>query len=87
MFPDEPPYSRVFTKLSVHRLAAPAVAGAGAAALVPRNPEDMYDVADVMEMANLTTQLISNPFSKYLGSSNSKEGDGVAVKWKKPSPR
>ena len=72
--------ANIAAKLSVHRLAAPAAAGAGAAALVPRNPEDMYDVADVMEMANLTAQEHSNPFAKYLGSSNSKEGDGVAVK-------
>ncbi len=48
------------TKLSVHRLAAPAAA-------VLRNPEDMDDVADVIEMANLTTQEHSNPFAKYLG--------------------
>ena len=72
--------ANIAAKLSVHRLAAPAAAGAGAAALVPRNPEDMYDVADVIEMANLTAQEHSNPFAKYLGSSGSNDGDGVVVK-------
>lgn len=72
--------ANIAAKLSVHRLAAPAPAGAGAAAAVPRNPEDMYDVADVMEMANLTAQEHSNPFAKYLGRSGSTEGEGVAVK-------
>jgi hypothetical protein len=61
--------------LSVHRLAEPATAAA-----MPRNPEDMYDVADVMEMANLTAQEHSNPFAKYLGRSGSTGSEGVAVK-------
>jgi len=65
---------------TVHRLATPAPAGAGAAVAAPRNPEDMYDVADVMEMANLTAQEHSNPFAKYLGHSGSTRGEGVAVK-------
>jgi hypothetical protein len=60
--------ANIAAKLSVHRLAAPATAAAaGAPPTVPRNPEDMYDVADVMEMANLTAQEHSNPFAKYLG--------------------
>ena len=77
--------ANIAAKLSVHRLAAPATAavavGAGAAAAaVPRNPEDMYDVADVMEMVNLTAQEHSNAFAKYLGRSGSTYGEGVAVK-------
>ena len=64
--------ANIAAKLSVHRLAAPAAA--------PRNPEDRFDIADVMEMENLTAQEHSNPFAKYLRHSGSTGGEGVAVK-------
>jgi hypothetical protein len=74
----------VAAKLSVHRLTSAQTAAqaaiAGGVAAPARNPEDMYDIADVMEMANMTAQEHSNPFAKYLGSASSKGTAEVAVK-------
>ena len=57
---------RIAHKLSVHRLVnvvAPAAA--------PRNPEDMYDIEEVMEMAKQTAMESANPFGKFLWTSES----------------
>lgn len=60
--------TRIAHKLSVHRLV-----NAAAPATVPRNPEDMYDIEDVMEMANQTAMESANPFGKFLWTTESKE--------------
>jgi hypothetical protein len=59
---------RIAHKLSVRRLMDIAAPGIAAAA-VPRNPEDMYDIEDVMEMANQTSMEGANPFGKFLWTS------------------
>lgn len=53
--------ARVANKLSVHRLLAPNQAADGA-----RNPEDMYDIEEVMKMAKHTSLEHANPFGKFL---------------------
>jgi hypothetical protein len=55
---------RIAHKLSVHRLV-----NAKAAAAAPRNPEDMYDIDEVMEMAKQTAMESANPFGKFLWTS------------------
>jgi len=32
----------------------------------PRNPEDMFDIVEVMEIARLTSIENANPFARYL---------------------
>ncbi len=41
--------ANIAAKLSVHRLSTPVPMGAGGTPAVPQNPEDMYDVADVIK--------------------------------------
>lgn len=60
--------TRIAHKLSVKRLV-----NAAAPAASPRNPEDMYDIEDVMEMANQTAMESANPFGKFLWTTESKE--------------
>ena len=56
--------NRVAGKLSMHRLLNKTTANAGTA---PRNPEDMYDIDEVMDMAKHTSLEQANPFGKFLG--------------------
>jgi len=61
--------ARVANKLSVHRLVnANIPVGQGAA----RNPEDMFDIEEVMEMAKQTSLEQANPFGKFLAVSAEK---------------
>jgi len=55
--------SRVAGKLSTHRLFERAHINEG---VLPRNPEDMYDIEEVMDMAKHTSLEHSNPFGKFL---------------------
>lgn len=55
--------SRVAGKLSMHRLFEQAPQNIGA---VVRNPEDMYDIEEVMDMAKHTSLEQTNPFGKFL---------------------
>lgn len=57
--------ARVANKLSVHRLLTAGQPGAEA---VARNTEDMYDIEEVMRMANHSSLEHANPFGKYLGN-------------------
>jgi hypothetical protein len=57
--------ARVANKLSVHRLLTAGQPGAEA---VARNTEDMYDIEEVMKMANHSSLEQANPFGKYLGN-------------------
>lgn len=57
---------RVAQKLSVHRLVSSTNPGPGP--LKDRNPEDMYDIDEVMEMAKHTSLENANPFGKFLWS-------------------
>ena len=62
----EPEFAaRVATKLTVHRLIDSKQPEQQNQA---RNPEDMYDIEDVMEMAKQTSLEQANPFGKYLVS-------------------
>ena len=64
---------RVAQKLSMHRVvSATNVAGNNPQA---RNPEDMYDIEEVMQMAKNTALEQANPFGKFLWNVNS--GPGV----------
>jgi len=58
--------ARVANKLAVHRLIH---ANLPANQAVPRNPEDMYDIEEVMEMAKQTSLEQANPFGKFLAIS------------------
>jgi len=59
--------SRVANKLSVHRLInANIPVGQGG---VARNPEDMFDIEEVMDMAKQTSLEQANPFGKFLAVS------------------
>jgi hypothetical protein len=55
--------ARVANKLTVHRLISVNIPINQAAA---RNPEDMYDIEEVMEMAKQTSLEQANPFGKFL---------------------
>ena len=58
--------ARVANKLTVHRLISaniPANQG------MIRNPEDMYDIEEVMEMAKQTSLEQANPFGRFLAVS------------------
>jgi hypothetical protein len=55
--------SRVAGKLSMHRLVNNTPANPAA---TPRNPEDMYDIEEVMDMAKQTSLEQANPFGKFL---------------------
>jgi hypothetical protein len=57
--------ARIAQKLSVQRLIGEAKEGNDQ----ERNPEDMFDIEEVMEMARQTATEATHPFSKYLGSS------------------
>lgn len=69
--------SRVASKLSVHRsiAAVQEVGGVDAA----RNPEDMYDITEVMAVAKQTALEQGNPFGKYIMTA-AKEEDQASVK-------
>jgi hypothetical protein len=54
--------ARVANKLSIHRLVTADKPDAN------RNTEDMYDIDEVMKMANHASLEHTNPFGKYLGS-------------------
>lgn len=56
--------ARIANKLSVHRL----IGEAGQEAK-NRNPEDMFDIEEVMEMAKHTSLENANPFGKFLWTS------------------
>jgi len=58
--------ARVANKLAVHRLINANLPANNA---VPRNPEDMYDIEEVMEMAKQTSLEQANPFGKFLALS------------------
>jgi hypothetical protein len=58
--------TRVANKLAVHRLIH---ANLPANQAVARNPEDMYDIEEVMEMAKQTSLEQANPFGKFLAVS------------------
>jgi hypothetical protein len=60
--------ARVANKLAVHRLIN---ANLMANQAVPRNPEDMYDIEEVMEMAKQTSLEQANPFGKFLSVATS----------------
>jgi len=54
--------NRVASKLSVHRLVDATQNNDQS----PRNPEDMYDIEEVMKMAKHTSLEQANPFGKFL---------------------
>jgi hypothetical protein len=58
--------ARVANKLAVHRLIH---ANLPVNQVEPRNPEDMYDIEEVMEMAKQTSLEQANPFGKFLAVS------------------
>ena len=58
--------ARVANKLAVHRLIH---ANLPVNQAEPRNPEDMYDIEEVMEMAKQTSLEQANPFGKFLAIS------------------
>jgi len=66
---------RVANKLAVHRLI---YANLPANQAVPRNPEDMYDIEEVMEMAKQTSLEQANPFGKFLTMSTKSEPPVIA---------
>ena len=51
-----------------------------------RNPEDMYDIDEVMEMANSTAKESANPFGKFLAT-QSQSGYESSVKLEKAVAR
>ena len=59
--------NQVANKLSVHRVFDQANPGPG---LNNRNPEDMYDIDKVIEVANSAAMENANLFGKFLTSSN-----------------
>ena len=67
--------SRVAGKLSMHRLLG-QVEGDGN---TPRNPEDMYDIEEVMEMAKHTSLEQANPFGKFLAFGTSESGGNAKL--------
>ena len=70
--------SRVAQKLSMHRVvSATNVTGNNPQA---RNPEDMYDIEEVMQMAKHTALEQANPFGKFLWNVNSGQGVSSNVK-------
>jgi hypothetical protein len=63
---------RVAGKLSMRRLVG---AGKDKDAEGTRNPEDMYDIEEVMEMAKHTSLEQANPFGKFLVGTPTTRGD------------
>jgi hypothetical protein len=59
--------ARVAAKLSMSSLLNP---GNQVADIAARNPEDMHDITEVMDMAKLTAQEHANPFGKFLGTNS-----------------
>jgi hypothetical protein len=57
--------ARVANKLAIHRLVNANLLANQAMA---RNPEDMYDIEEVMEMAKQTSLEQANPFGKFLAT-------------------
>lgn len=68
--------NRVAGKLSMQRLLNKTTVNAGA---VPRNPEDMYDIDEVMDMAKHTSLEQANPFGKFLGFSQTNGSSSVKL--------
>jgi hypothetical protein len=69
--------SRVASKLSVHRLIDTVQQNNAQA---QRNPEDMYDIEDVMKIARHTSLEQANPFGKFLmGSQNNQAASSVKL--------
>ena len=68
--------ARVAQKLSMHRVVNQANVGP---IENDRNPEDMYDIDEVMEMANSTALENANPFGRFLTSQN-KSGYETSIK-------
>jgi len=68
--------NRVAGKLSIHRLVDTTQNNNQN----PRNPEDMYDIEDVMKMAKHTSLEQANPFGKFLlGAQNSQSVSSVKL--------
>jgi hypothetical protein len=66
--------SRVAQKLAMHRVVqATAAATQGA-----RNPEDMYDIDEVMQVAKHTSLESANPFGKFLASNLGSQSEVTA---------
>ena len=67
----------VAQKLSIHHVSAVVANVVGQGGQAPRNPEDMFNVIEVMEIARLTAIENANPFARYLavpsGKSDSRE--------------
>ena len=61
---------RIAQKLSVHRLVQGQQSPPA-----NRNPEDMYDIVEVIDMAKQTALESTNPFGKFLWSSESRAVD------------
>jgi hypothetical protein len=69
---------RVAHKLSMHRVVSSTNPAGNN--LQARNPEDMYDIEEVMQMAKNTALEQANPFGKFLWSVNNGPGDSSSVK-------
>jgi hypothetical protein len=69
--------SRVASKLSIHRITGRNNPAVQEDAL--RNPEDMYDIEEVMEMAKETSLEQANPFGKFLLSGSVSSGSSVKL--------
>ena len=60
--------ARVANKLAIHRLVN---ANLLANQAIVRNPEDMYNIEEVMEMAKQTSLEQANPFGQFLATNTS----------------
>ena len=68
--------NRVAGKLSIHRLVDTTQQNNPN----PRNPEDMYDIEDVMKMAKHTSLEQANPFGKFLlGAQSNQSASSVKL--------
>jgi hypothetical protein len=63
--------ARIAQKLSVQRLIGEKKEGD----LQERNPEDMFDIEEVMDMARQAATEATHPFSRYLGSTSMGRSD------------
>jgi Zinc knuckle len=69
---------RVAQKLSMYRVIAATNPAANPGPV--RNPEDMYDIEEVMEMAKQTAHEQANPFGKFLWGMNGGQSQSSNVK-------
>jgi hypothetical protein len=67
--------ARIAHKLSVHRMV-----GTNQNNPQNRNPEDMFDIDEVMEMAKHTALENANPFGKFLWTSPGMQSNNTSVK-------